>query len=156
MTNYNIILKKKKKKYLRRYILSSYLAVIINNYTSGIGFKIFSQLVYLNVKLNPKNKKYKHNLFLSKFFIEIMPFANTNKSKRPSRQGKQKPHVGERAREVLQQIDENNPTIKAFMQYNTELVEKQDRYERIVKLSRDITIESKRIIFLLHNSNLDM
>lgn len=42
------------------------------------------------------------------------------------------------------------------MEYNAQLVEKQDRHERIVKLSRDITIESKRIIFLLHNSNLDM
>jgi predicted translin family RNA/ssDNA-binding protein len=31
-----------------------------------------------------------------------------------------------------------------------ELDDKNDRYERIVKISRDITIESKRIIFLLH------
>lgn len=82
--------------------------------------------------------------------------GSNNKGRRPARHGRHKATVGERAREVLQQIDENNPTIQAFMQYNTELVEKQDRHERIVKLSRDITIESKRIIFLLHNSNLDV
>lgn len=82
----------------------------------------------------------------------------SNKGRRQNRHGGKhnKANVGERARETLQQIDENNPTIRAFMQYNTELVEKQDRHERIVKQSRDITIESKRIIFLLHNSNLDM
>lgn len=86
-----------------------------------------------------------------------MSSPNSSKTyKRQNRHGKHKANVGERARETLLQIDENNPTIKAFMQYNTELVEKQDRHERIVKLSRDITIESKRIIFLLHNSNLDM
>jgi predicted translin family RNA/ssDNA-binding protein len=28
--------------------------------------------------------------------------------------------------------------------------ERHDRHERIVKISRDITIESKRIIFVLH------
>ena len=33
------------------------------------------------------------------------------------------------------------------------LDEKHDKHERIVKLSRDITIESKRVIFLLHRIN---
>lgn len=47
-------------------------------------------------------------------------------------------------------IDENNPIVKSFRKYADELGEKHDRYERIVKLSRDITIESKRLIFLLH------
>lgn len=47
-------------------------------------------------------------------------------------------------------VDESNPTILAFKQYALELDDKHDRYERIVKISRDITIESKRIIFLLH------
>lgn len=59
--------------------------------------------------------------------------------------------VGEKGREVLKDIDETNPVIQAFRIYSTELDDKHDRYERIVKLSRDITIESKRIIFLLHN-----
>lgn len=48
-------------------------------------------------------------------------------------------------------IDENNPVLKAFQSYAAELDSKHDRYERLVKLSRDITIESKRIIFLLHS-----
>ncbi|XP_055849572.1 translin-associated protein X [Episyrphus balteatus] len=47
-------------------------------------------------------------------------------------------------------VDESNPVIIAFKQYALELDDKHDRYERIVKLSRDTTIESKRIIFLLH------
>uniref|UniRef100_A0A914WT32 Translin-associated protein X n=1 Tax=Plectus sambesii TaxID=2011161 RepID=A0A914WT32_9BILA len=37
-----------------------------------------------------------------------------------------------------------------FLDYQAELDDKHDRYERIVKVSRDITISSKRIIFLLH------
>lgn len=44
------------------------------------------------------------------------------------------------AREILQ----------LFEAYATELDDKHDRFERIVKFARDITIESKRIIFLLH------
>lgn len=48
-------------------------------------------------------------------------------------------------------INENNPVLKAFQSYASELDDKHDRYERIVKLSRDITIESKRIIFSLHS-----
>lgn len=47
-------------------------------------------------------------------------------------------------------VDENNPVVQCFREYARELDEKHDRYERIVKCSRDITIESKRIIFLLH------
>lgn len=46
--------------------------------------------------------------------------------------------------------DESNAIIINFRQYAKELDDKHDRYERIVKHSRDITIESKRIIFLLH------
>lgn len=50
----------------------------------------------------------------------------------------------------LENVDEDNPIICAFKGYAKELDSKHDRYERIVKHSRDITIESKRIIFLLH------
>lgn len=49
------------------------------------------------------------------------------------------------------QLDEENPIVQAFRNYSNELTMKHDRHERIVKLSRDITIESKRIIFLLHS-----
>ncbi|KAM3722152.1 Translin-associated protein [Dirofilaria immitis] len=37
-----------------------------------------------------------------------------------------------------------------FINYQKEMDERRDRYERIVKLSRDIIIECKRIIFQLH------
>ncbi|XP_050070564.1 translin-associated protein X [Anopheles maculipalpis] len=47
-------------------------------------------------------------------------------------------------------VDENNPVIQCFREYAAILDAKHDKYERIVKISRDITIESKRIIFLLH------
>jgi len=63
---------------------------------------------------------------------------------------KKQVNVGDKGREVLENLDENNPVIKQFRGYATELDAKHDRYERIVKISRDITIESKRIIFLLH------
>ncbi|EDV49009.1 translin-associated protein X [Drosophila erecta] len=49
------------------------------------------------------------------------------------------------------QLDEENPIVQQFRIYSNELTMKHDRHERIVKLSRDITIESKRIIFLLHS-----
>ncbi|XP_075150230.1 translin associated factor X [Haematobia irritans] len=51
-------------------------------------------------------------------------------------------------------IDENNVILKSFQSYGLELDAKHDRYERIVKLSRDITIESKRVIFLLHSIDI--
>jgi hypothetical protein len=64
--------------------------------------------------------------------------------------GKHKHSVGDKAREVLENIDASSPVIILFQQYAAELDFKHDKYERIVKLGRDITIESKRIIFLLH------
>ncbi|XP_050589954.1 translin-associated protein X isoform X2 [Bombus affinis] len=48
--------------------------------------------------------------------------------------------ITEQSSEILQQ----------FRAYATKLDDKHDRFERIVKFGRDITIESKRIIFLLH------
>jgi hypothetical protein len=49
------------------------------------------------------------------------------------------------------EVDSNNPVVAQFQIYSKELDDKHDRHERLVKASRDITIESKRIIFLLHN-----
>lgn len=49
------------------------------------------------------------------------------------------------------QPKEESLIVKQFRDYNEELMDKHDRYERIVKKSRDITIESKRLIFLLHS-----
>ena len=42
------------------------------------------------------------------------------------------------------------PYVEMFQEYRKELDEKHDRHERIVKLSRDCTIHSKRVIFMLH------
>lgn len=49
------------------------------------------------------------------------------------------------------QPKEESLIVKQFREYNNELTDKHDRYERLVKKSRDITIESKRLIFLLHS-----
>lgn len=45
----------------------------------------------------------------------------------------------------------DNPVILMFKQISCHLTDRHDRHERLVKLSRDITIESKRVIFLLHS-----
>ena len=50
-----------------------------------------------------------------------------------------------------EQSDSKSPVIQNFLTYRNELDSKHDRHEKLVKLSRDVTIESKRIIFLLHN-----
>ncbi|XP_028676393.1 translin-associated protein X [Erpetoichthys calabaricus] len=47
-------------------------------------------------------------------------------------------------------INISSPVMMAFKVFQVELDTKHDKYERLVKLSRDITIESKRTIFLLH------
>ncbi|XP_072247384.1 translin-associated protein X [Leuresthes tenuis] len=44
----------------------------------------------------------------------------------------------------------SSPVVAAFRVFQQELDTKHDKHERLVKLSRDITIESKRTIFLLH------
>lgn len=54
-------------------------------------------------------------------------------------------------KQVAADVETDNPTIQLFQTYSKELDDKHDRHERLVKASRDITIESKRIIFLLHN-----
>lgn len=48
------------------------------------------------------------------------------------------------------QANSSSPVIAAFKVFQQELDTRHDKYERLVKLSRDITIESKRSIFLLH------
>ncbi|XP_043581803.1 translin-associated protein X [Bombus pyrosoma] len=47
-------------------------------------------------------------------------------------------------------IKDARDILQLFEAYATELDDKHNRFERIVKFGRDITIESKRIIFLLH------
>ncbi|GFO00118.1 translin associated protein x [Plakobranchus ocellatus] len=55
----------------------------------------------------------------------------------------------EKDNKSTEQLDETSPVVQAFRIFQRELDSRNDRNERIVKLSRDITIESKRIIFLL-------
>ena len=46
-------------------------------------------------------------------------------------------------------VDENSPIMLSFKQHQQELDSRHDKHERLVKCSRDVTITSKRIIFLL-------
>lgn len=57
-------------------------------------------------------------------------------------------NLGGEKKKVL--IDDNSPVIQEFRKYAAVMNAKQDKFERLVKVSRDITIESKRVIFLLH------
>ncbi|CAC5393733.1 Translin-associated protein X [Mytilus coruscus] len=59
------------------------------------------------------------------------------------------PAQRKRKAEATTPVDENCPTVAMFRQYQLELDTKHDKHERLVKLSRDVTIESKRTIFLL-------
>lgn len=56
-------------------------------------------------------------------------------------------------------IDENSSVIASFRGYQKVLDSRHDKYERLVKYGRDVTIASKRIIFLLQRAvgagNLD-
>lgn len=55
------------------------------------------------------------------------------------------------ATQIVEPEESFDPEILSFFHdCSKKLDTHHDRYERIVKLSRDITIESKRIIFLLH------
>ncbi|XP_015139541.1 translin-associated protein X isoform X1 [Gallus gallus] len=58
------------------------------------------------------------------------------------------PH-GQR-REEKENVNPSSPLMTSFKSFQLELDTRHDKYERLVKLSRDITIESKRTIFLLH------
>ncbi|XP_071961814.1 translin-associated protein X-like [Antedon mediterranea] len=51
--------------------------------------------------------------------------------------------------------DDNSVIVAAFRSYQQELDRKHDKHERLVKLSRDVTIQSKRLIFLLHRISSD-
>ncbi len=74
-----------------------------------------------------------------------MYFVDKRHRKRDYRQDK-----GPKEKLPKPKVDESSPIIQDFLIYQTELDTRHDKYERLVKLSRDVTIESKRIIFLLH------
>ncbi|CAK1550910.1 unnamed protein product [Leptosia nina] len=56
------------------------------------------------------------------------------------------------AKETATSLPEDSPVLQMFKIAAHKLNDRQDRHERLVKLSRDVTIESKRIIFLLHSA----
>jgi len=53
-------------------------------------------------------------------------------------------------------IDENSVLYKSFMDFKDELDRRNDKYERLVVMSRDTTIQSKRVIFGLLQKNKDI
>ena len=57
---------------------------------------------------------------------------------------------GNNSKAVETEADKKNPFFTQFKGHAAFLDKRHDKKERVVKLSRDITIESKRIIFLLH------
>ncbi|XP_061173497.1 translin-associated protein X-like [Saccostrea echinata] len=62
---------------------------------------------------------------------------------------RKKPKIGKTGEDV----DENNYIIQQFQEYQKELDFRHDKHERLVKLSRDVTIESKRVIFLMQRNS---
>ena len=55
-----------------------------------------------------------------------------------------------RPREPVLLAADDTPVTAMFRGFAAQLDNKHDTYERLVKKSRDVTIESKRIIFMLH------
>merc|ERR1719300_625310 len=62
---------------------------------------------------------------------------------------------GDRRGKTANIIDTSDPVQCMFGDISKVLDARHDKRERIVKLSRDITIESKRIIFCLHRIKHD-
>ncbi|KAI8492065.1 hypothetical protein Bbelb_304380 [Branchiostoma belcheri] len=53
-------------------------------------------------------------------------------------------------------VDENSPIVASFRTYQSLMDRKNDKFERLVKISRDVTIQSKRAIFHIHRINSDV
>lgn len=80
-------------------------------------------------------------------------------SPKPNYSGRKRPYKELETVEGARMSDESgakkhegdvSPILKAFQGYQVELDNRYDKRERIVKSSRDVTIQSKRVIFLLH------
>ena len=72
---------------------------------------------------------------------------------------KRRPRYSKRQQQPHETAGETNstlsPYLEVFNQYREELDGKYDKHERLVKMSRDCTIHSKRVIFLLHRISSD-
>ncbi len=69
--------------------------------------------------------------------------------------GKKRPRYSKEQEDVKERkgaadVASTSPYADQFQTYREELDSKHDKHERLVKLSRDCTIQSKRTIFLLH------
>ncbi|XP_074662206.1 translin-associated protein X-like [Tubulanus polymorphus] len=78
-----------------------------------------------------------------------MSYRDSGQRRRRDWRQKDDSHRGEKKQQTTAAEDSNSPVIQAFIGYRKQLDNKHDKYERLVKLSRDITIDSKRTIFLL-------
>lgn len=90
-------------------------------------------------------------LLLSIFSSEHWKWLITGRGYRGNRNRNQQT-LSSVARETALSLPADSPVLAMFKTAARQLNERQDRHERLVKLSRDITIESKRIIFLLHSA----
>ena len=70
------------------------------------------------------------------------------------RRGKRKREALESAsaKSVIAESNPDSPVIQSFLGFRAEMDSHQDKHERLFKISRDITIISKRIIFNLHRT----
>ena len=71
-------------------------------------------------------------------------------SKKKDRKGNDEDNREPNDNKPVTSVVSDSPMIHLFQAFQLEIDSRHDKHERIVKLSRDVTIESKRIIFLLH------
>ena len=69
---------------------------------------------------------------------------------RQERRDKRKREESETATSA--EVNTDSPVILSFLNFRIEMDTHQDKHERLFKISRDITIISKRIIFNLHRT----
>jgi hypothetical protein len=87
-----------------------------------------------------------HSYLFQHFFISLFDMYRGKQSKYKSEHGRQsRPPKDESVDAAV-----TSEIVESLRICAQELEEKQDRCERIIKVGRDITIESKRLIFYLH------
>lgn len=84
--------------------------------------------------------------------VKISMDRSTKSQKRHGRYRKKESNwkTHDKVKPPARKYDENSPVIQSFKEFQGMLDSRYDKRERIIKLSRDTTIISKRIIFQLH------
>ncbi|XP_014771456.2 translin-associated protein X isoform X2 [Octopus bimaculoides] len=100
-------------------------------------------------KLNRIIKRIRANNSVSPFCVENTMAANPHVLTLKEQNEKNSKSTPESASTT----DIDSDLLENFRTYQVKIDARHDKYERIVKLGRDITIESKRIIFLLHRNS---